>query len=92
MILHYLLLRIAIAGVACDGSLFRILTQAPLYVFQVASLLPGVAVAVRRLHDTGRSGWWLLLSFLPIVGPLYLLFLYCIDGDMGANRYGPSPK
>lgn len=49
------------------------------------------AVAVRRLHDTGRSGWMLLLSLVPLVGPLVLLLWFASAGDPGTNRYGPSP-
>lgn len=53
--------------------------------------LPGVAVAIRRLHDTGRSGWWLLLVFAIIVGWIVLIVWFCKDSE-GENQYGPSPK
>jgi uncharacterized membrane protein YhaH (DUF805 family) len=55
-------------------------------------LVPSIAVAIRRLHDTDRSGWWLLLSFVPLVGALVLLFFYVSDGTSGPNRFGPDPK
>ncbi len=51
-------------------------------------LLPNLAVAVRRLHDTDRSGWWLLLSVIPIIGPLVLIFFLVQAGTEGANRFG----
>ena len=54
--------------------------------------IPGITVAVRRLHDTGRTGWWLLLSFVPFFGPIILLIFYLIDSDPGDNEYGPNPK
>jgi uncharacterized membrane protein YhaH (DUF805 family) len=54
-------------------------------------LLPGIAVAIRRLHDTGRSGWWYLLVFIPIVGWLALLFWFVQPSDEGSNEYGEAP-
>lgn len=51
-------------------------------------LLPGLAVAVRRLHDTGRAGWWLLLFLIPIVGVLVLIWFYTRPSD-GPNQWGP---
>ena len=55
-------------------------------------LIPGIAVAVRRLHDIGRSGWLLLISLVPKVGPIWLLVILCIDGNSGDNAYGSNPK
>lgn len=57
-------------------------------IFILASLIPYLAVAVRRLHDRGHSGWWLLLSFIPF-GGLVLLILFCLEGTPGMNRFGP---
>lgn len=62
----------------------------PLYA--LAALLPSLAVNVRRLHDSNRSGWWLLLSLVPFVGPVWLLVLMVLGGTRGANRYGEDPK
>ncbi|WP_406609800.1 DUF805 domain-containing protein [Agarivorans sp. JK6] len=61
-------------------------------IYTLAVLLPSLAVAVRRLHDTGRSGWWLFLLFLPIIGVLVLLFFFLSDSDSKANAYGENPK
>lgn len=58
----------------------------------IALLIPSIAVAVRRLHDTDRSGWWVLLSLIPILGGLALLALCCLDGTLGPNRFGDDPK
>ncbi len=58
----------------------------------LAFLLPGLAVAVRRLHDTGRSGWWLLIGLLPLAGAIVLLVFTCEDSEPGPNRFGPSVK
>lgn len=54
-------------------------------------LLPSLAVGVRRLHDTGRSGWWLLLGLVPVAGIIVLIVFFASRGDPGANRYGPPP-
>lgn len=61
-------------------------------VYSLAVLLPALGVAVRRLHDSGKSGWWLLLGFLPVVGTIILLVLMALEGDRGPNRYGPPPQ
>lgn len=58
----------------------------------LALLLPGIAVLVRRLHDTGRSAWWLLLYLVPIAGPIAILVFSVFDSTRGPNAYGPSPK
>lgn len=54
--------------------------------------LPGLAVSARRLHDTNRSGWWLLIGLIPLVGLIVLLVFFVFDSTPGPNRYGPSPK
>ena len=54
-------------------------------------IVPSIAVAIRRLHDTGHSGWMFLLAFVPVVS-LVLLVFYCIDSQPGSNQYGPNPK
>ncbi|MEU6231053.1 DUF805 domain-containing protein [Streptomyces sp. NPDC047042] len=61
-------------------------------VAYLAILLPALGVTVRRLHDTGRSGWWIFFGIIPLVGPITLLVFYCLDGDQGENKYGPNPK
>ena len=60
-------------------------------IFALATLLPGIAVGVRRLHDTDRSGWWLLLGVIPIVGAIILIIWFCSKGTDGPNRFGPDP-
>lgn len=63
-----------------------------LAVICLALLLPGLGVMVRRLHDIGKSGWLVLLSFIPLVGAIILIVWCCKDSDRGQNQYGPSPK
>jgi uncharacterized membrane protein YhaH (DUF805 family) len=60
-------------------------------IFVLAMIVPGLAVSVRRLHDTNRSGWWLLIGFIPLVGSIWLLVLVCLRGTSGENRFGPDP-
>ena len=61
-------------------------------IFSLLVLIPSIAVGARRLHDTNRSGWWLLLSFAIIIGWIVLLIWYCKDSDEGDNRFGSNPK
>ncbi|MEV0724369.1 DUF805 domain-containing protein [Micromonospora purpureochromogenes] len=61
-------------------------------IVSLALLLPTLAVAVRRLHDTDRSGWWLLIGLVPLVGAIVLLVFFVKDGTRGTNRYGADPK
>ncbi|SNT65814.1 Uncharacterized membrane protein YhaH, DUF805 family [Asanoa hainanensis] len=58
----------------------------------LALFLPGLAVAVRRLHDTDRSGWWVLLALIPLIGAIVLIVFMAGDSKPGTNRFGPNPK
>ena len=69
------------------GSLWFITT-----LYALAVLIPGLAVSVRRLHDTNRSGWWILTGLVPILGWIALLIFYLEDSRPGANQYGLNPK
>ncbi|MFD9075828.1 DUF805 domain-containing protein [Streptomyces lasiicapitis] len=60
-------------------------------IYTLAVLLPGLAVGARRLHDTGRTGWWQLLFLLPVIGLIILIVMLCTDSKP-ANQYGLSPK
>ncbi len=61
-------------------------------IFILAILIPGIAVGFRRLHDTDRSAWWLLIGFIPLIGGIVLLVFNILPGTVGANRFGPDPK
>jgi len=61
-------------------------------VYSLAILCPSLGVGARRLHDTGRSAWWLLLAFIPCLGWLVLIVLFALDSEGGSNDYGPNPK
>ena len=60
-------------------------------IYSLGVLLPSLAVGARRLHDTGKSGWWLLLGLIPLVG-LILIIFWVMDSNPGDNQYGPNPK
>jgi len=61
-------------------------------LYTLAAIVPSLAVAVRRLHDTNKSGWFLLISFIPLIGGILLLVWFVKDSDEGINEYGPNPK
>lgn len=61
-------------------------------IFWLAMLLPSIAVTVRRLHDTGRSGWWILIGLIPLIGGIILLVFLVQDSEAAANQYGDNPK
>ena len=61
-------------------------------LFSLATLVPSIAVGVRRLHDTNRSGWWILIGLIPILGWLVLLVFYVLPGTVGPNKFGEDPK
>jgi uncharacterized membrane protein YhaH (DUF805 family) len=61
-------------------------------ILGLATLLPSLAVTVRRLHDTGRSGWFIFIGLIPLVGAIVLLVFYVQDSQPGENEYGPNPK
>ncbi|MED4402480.1 DUF805 domain-containing protein [Metabacillus fastidiosus] len=73
---------------ATDTFFFSLLN----FLYALAILLPSLAVAVRRLHDTGRSGWWFLINLIPIIGAIVFLIFTCLDSESNSNKYGPNPK
>src|SRR6185503_8344371 len=61
-------------------------------LYSLAILVPSIAVTFRRLHDTGRSGWWWLIALVPIIGTIIFLVYMASNSEPGDNRYGPNPK
>lgn len=61
-------------------------------IFALALLVPSIAVGARRLHDIGKSGWWQLISLIPVVGAIILIIWTVKDSAPGENQYGPNPK
>ncbi len=79
------ILALVLDGLLGTGAIF-------ILVYVVAMIIPGLAVAVRRLHDVGKSGWMYLIALIPLVGAIWLLVLFVTDSEPGANQYGPNPK
>ena len=77
-----------VAGTGGSGNFFGVLSL----LCALATFLPGLAVLVRRLHDTNRSGAWAFIALVPIVGAIVLLVFAAQDGELGDNQYGPNPK
>lgn len=86
----YILMAIAIF--ATKSATVAIVFGALLVVFMLATIVPNIAVLVRRLHDTGKSGWFYFVSLIPLAGPIWLLVLLFTDSTPGDNEYGPNPK
>lgn len=66
--------------------------QLPGAIYSLAVLLPALSIGARRLHDTGKSGWWLLIALVPLVGAILLIVFWATEGNKGQNSYGPDPK
>lgn len=79
-------------GATPEMSPLLMLSVILMSLFGLATFVPSLALTVRRLHDTGRSGWWYLISFIPYVGGLVLLIFMLLDSQAGANKWGPNPK
>ena len=61
-------------------------------LYALGVLIPSIAVGARRLHDTGRTGWWQLIGLIPFIGILVLIIFFVMDSNPGDNQYGPNPK
>lgn len=58
----------------------------------LGTIAPGLTLSIRRLHDIGKSGWWMFICLIPFVGGIVLLVFFCLDSQPGENTYGPNPK
>jgi uncharacterized membrane protein YhaH (DUF805 family) len=86
---------IAFAGllaIVAGGALAFQIAMAIFFIYILLSVIPSLAVTVRRMHDLGKSGWNVLISFIPLVGPIWFLVLLATEGEQGENYYGPDPK
>lgn len=73
-------------------SMLLFSSSMPAELLVLGTVLPSLAVSVRRLHDIGKSGWWLLFGIIPLVGPITLFIFHLREGDDGENAYGSDPK
>ncbi len=92
--MFYLIYMLILIGLSILGAMLPV-SMASIFsiligIFVLALLIPTIAVNVRRLHDSDRSGWWMLLSLIPLAG-LYVLYLLIIEGTQGTNRFGNPP-
>ena len=78
----------AIVTAAIDAAIGMSVTSG---LFGLAMLLPSLAIAIRRLHDLDRTGWWVLLWFVVLIGWIILIIWFCTRGTAGPNRFGPDP-
>lgn len=74
------------------GSMFAGTAGIAFLVFILALFIPSLAVQVRRFHDQDKSGWFVLLNFIPYIGGIIVLVMMCLEGTKGPNRFGPDPK
>ena len=86
----------AVAAMILDnvlGLASKDIGYGPIYaVYALALILPSIAVAARRLHDIGKSGWWQLIGIIPLIGAIVLIVWLVREGEHGDNAYGPDPK
>ena len=75
-------------GLANDLTGYGFITLAVM----LGHILPSLSLVVRRLHDVGKSGWFYFIAFIPIIGGIWLLVLFCTEGTKGENKYGADPK
>ncbi len=86
-----ILIVLEVLGATIHGSV-GVVFMALAAIYALAVLVPTLAVTVRRLHDTGRSGWWYFIALVPAVGPIILLVFECSDSVPETNQWGPNPK
>ncbi len=79
-------------GLAEGGGIFAGIGLVAFGLFGLAIILPSIAVQVRRFHDQDKSGWFVLLNFVPYVGGLIVIVFMFLEGTPGPNRFGPDPK
>ena len=92
VVIGLLIVNAIIMSSVSESTLAQVAVVLPLTVYMLGVLCPALGVTIRRLHDTGKSGWWIFISLVPVIGGLWFLYLMVIDGTAGDNQYGPSPK
>lgn len=92
MLISIVLYALMFVGVGMESTVVSGLFGILFLIYAIATLVPSIAVMVRRLHDTGKSGWWYFIAFIPLVGGIALLVFLVTDGEAGTNQYGANPK
>ncbi|MCM2589127.1 DUF805 domain-containing protein [Rossellomorea marisflavi] len=83
---------VTVIGMAMQSEGIILLGMGIYILYTLALLVPTLAITVRRLHDTGRSGFWYFIGFVPLVGGIILLVFSCLDSENGNNQWGSNPK
>lgn len=81
-----------LGGFSGGGDGISAIILVPAVLFVLATIIPSIAVTVRRFHDQDKSGWFYLLSFIPYLGGIIVFVFMCLEGTSGPNQYGPGPK
>ncbi|MCQ2202552.1 MAG: DUF805 domain-containing protein [Bacteroidales bacterium] len=82
----------AISSVESSSSILVLGLSIVLLLAYMCLIIPNISLSIRRLHDIGKSGWYLLIGFIPLVGGIILLVWFCREGETGPNKWGPDPK
>ena len=89
---YFALFNVAVVMVlAVLGAIIGKLFMYVYYAYVLAILVPSSAVSIRRMHDIGRSGWWVLISLVPFIGSIWYIVLAALPSQLGPNQYGPNP-
>ena len=93
-VLFNIIIALALTFIDFSTGLYDVESEVGLLsgLYSLAVLVPSIAVTIRRLHDTDRTGWWFLIAFVPIIGVIVLLVFTVFDSMPGDNQYGPNPK
>ncbi len=91
IIFSLMLYALTIVGAVSESQTLMIIGSVLLGIYILATFIPSLAAAVRRLHDTGRSGWFYFIAFVPVVGGIILIVFLASEGQHGPNKWGPNP-
>jgi len=91
IVFSLMILSAILTGITGSGAVMTVFI-ALIVLYFILTFIPTLAVAVRRLHDTGKSGWYYFVQLIPGIGGIWLMALLCTDGDPGINQYGGDPK
>ena len=92
LITYLIYIPLSLYGSYNDDAFATSLTLIITFIICVGTIVPSIAVSVRRLHDIGKSGWWYFISFIPGIGGIILFVFTLMDSQPGANKYGENPK
>ena len=91
-IFYFVVWSIDVAGSVMENKALSLVGAVLIFLFTFGLLVPTWAVCIRRLHDIGKSGWYILVNLIPIVGCIWFFILMCTDSQPGTNKYGDNPK